>query len=247
MGNGNAYGRDTYYVPCHVFAVSLAAKTLPTGGCFPLLVFTIPDLTRLTWENQEDTTAPDTFNMTATRNRNSSFTLSGDMYNKAHPYDGAASWPLTIDMPACNTSQQYGNWSMQVSQSRWWNNENWSDFTLPNVTVDFDAHTANLTVDGSFLASPFIRSNNSGYPETGTISSEDALQGNIQIRFRGVLDTYNSDILEVNSTSPTWLRTVGFGNNSLNIGDSSNRGSSLRSALWSALGIPFLVAIIIYT
>lgn len=147
-------------------------------------------------------------------------------------------------MPACNTSTEYGNWSTEIHQYRWWNTEDWSDFALPNMTVNFDANTANLTLDGTFLAEPYLRSNNSGYPGTGQISTDDALQGTIQIRFRGVLDTYNSDILDVNSTSPAWLRTVGFGNNSLNIADSSD-GGCLRSVLWSALGVPFLVAIIV--
>ncbi|KAK4868030.1 hypothetical protein LT330_007689 [Penicillium expansum] len=202
----------------------------------------------LTWKQkkQENATVPDYFNVTAARNPNSSFTLSGGMYNSLHPFDGDASWPFTLDMPACNTSQQYGNWSTQVLQSRWWNTKDWSEFVLPNVTVDFDTRTANLTLDGDFLASPYIRLNNSGYPATGTISTEDALQGAIQIRFRGVVDAYNSDILNVNSTAPAWLRTVGFGNNSLNIANSSNRGSGLRSTLWSALVVPFIVVVIVY-
>lgn len=168
------------------------------------------------------------------------------MHTIPRPYDGSASWPLRIDMPVCNTSQQYDNWSMRVLEAMWWNSQEWDEFVQPNVTVDFDAHTANLTLDGDFFASPYIRSNNSGYPETGMTSSDDALQGTVQVRFRGVLDTYNSDILDINSTTPAWLRTVGFGNNSLNIGNSPNRAGSLRSALWSALGVPFLVAIIVH-
>ncbi|CAI7583709.1 unnamed protein product [Penicillium glandicola] len=194
----------------------------------------------MTWKGQENTTALDNFNMTATKNLNSSFTLSGGVYNT----QGTASWPLTLDMPACNTSTEYGNWSTLIHQYKWWNTEDWSGFALPNVTVNFDANTANLTLDGTFVAEPYLRSNNSDYPGLNQISTADGIQGAIQIRFRGVLDTYNSDILDVNSTSPAWLRTVGFGNNSLNIADSSN-GGCLRSALWSALGVPFLVAVIV--
>lgn len=119
------------------------------------------------------------------------------------------------------------------------------------MRAEFDAHTANFTLDGTFLASPFMRLNHSSYLiETGKggeaagIANNDAVQGAIQIRFRGVLDKYNSDILDVNSSSPAWLRTVGFGNNSLNIGDSLNGGPKTRSAMLSALVAPFLAVVI---
>lgn len=44
------------------------------------------------------------------------------------------------------------------------------------------------------------------------------LQGKIKISYFGVIDLYHSDILVNTSATPTWLRTVGFGNNSMNIG-----------------------------
>ncbi|KAL2695596.1 hypothetical protein AAEP93_003689 [Penicillium crustosum] len=194
----------------------------------------------LTWKHQENKTVADHFNMTTTKNPNSSFTLSGEMHSNLAPYDGSASWPLKIDMIPCNISEEYGNWSMNVPQAEWWDTEGWDEFVLPNVTVDFDAHTSNLTMDGDFRASPFMRSNVSRY-WWGDMLSAETIQGPIQIRFSGVLDAYNSDILDVNSTEPAWLRTVGFGNNSLNIADSSNRGHSLRSTLWGALVAPLLL------
>lgn len=134
---------------------------------------------------------------------------------------------------------------MSVPQAEWWDTEDWDEFVLPNVTVDFDAHTSNLTMDGDFSASPFMRSNVSRY-WWGDMLSAETIRGPIQVRFSGVLDAYNSDILDVNSTKPTWLRTVGFGNNSLNIADSSNRGHSLRSTLWGALVAPLIVGIAVY-
>lgn len=80
----------------------------------------------------------------------------------------------------------------------------------------------------------------------GDMLSAETIRGPIQVRFSGILDAYNSDILDVNLTELAWLRTVGFGNNSLNIADSSNRGHSLRSTLWRALAAPLLVGIIVY-
>lgn len=162
------------------------------------------------------------------------------MYNNLDYDSRHASWHMIIDMPACNTSREYGNWSMQIHQSKWWNTEDWTDFALPDYTVDFGARTASLTLDGVFRAEPYMRS------EHPMLSANDAVQGAIQVRFRGVLDAYHSDILDGNSASPAWLRTVGFGNNSLNIGDASNGGSHFRPALWCAF-LTCLIAIITYT
>ncbi|KAJ5951299.1 uncharacterized protein N7479_009712 [Penicillium vulpinum] len=198
-----------------------------------------------TWKHQENITAPDHFNMSTASHSDSSFTLSGEMYNNELYDDSSASWNMDIDMLACNTSKYYGNWSLRVSQSLSYETRGWSDFVLPNMTVDFNTHAANLTMDGDFAAAPYLRSNNSGYPHSGVMSGT-TLQGPIQIRFQGVLDAYNSDILDVNSTSPAWLRTVGFGNNSLNIANSLSQGCRLRSALWSALVVPILLAVAVH-
>lgn len=201
-----------------------------------------PDSTRPTWKNEENTTAPDYFNMTTTKYRDS-FTLTGVVYHNIDRSD-SASLRYDVNMPACNSSREYGNWTMRVPQRPSWDTENWDDFDVPIMRANFGAHAASLVMDGSFMASPYVRYNVSGSsrPEIfpGTI-----MRGNIQVRFEGVFDAYHSDILDVNSTAPAWLRTVGFGNNSLNIADSSGE-RHVRSALLSALGVPFLVAAIVY-
>lgn len=88
------------------------------------------------------------------------------------------------------------------------------------MNVTFDDQTANFTLDGDFAAYPFVRSNDTGYigGESGEIGR--GVQGTIRFTFKGILDAYHSDVLDMNTSSPTWLRTVGFGNNSLNIGNS---------------------------
>lgn len=189
---------------------------------------------------------PDNFGMTVTKNPNSTFTLAGTLEDNYEPDSVTPSWPIGIDMPACNSTKEYGNWTMQVHQSVWWNTKDWVDFALPNVTATFDSKTANLTLDGTYLAQPYMRSNDSDW-EGPKMVSDNMLHGIIQIRFRGVLDAYYSDVLDGNSTAdhPEWLRTVGFGNNTANIGDSSDCGRSVRAAaMWSSLVIPFLVAIV---
>ncbi|KAJ5494630.1 hypothetical protein N7463_010717 [Penicillium fimorum] len=187
------------------------------------------------WKPQENTTVLDNFNMTTAKHRDS-FTLSGIIYNNMLFDDESSSLPFNIDMPGCNTSREYGNWSIRVPQTVGWDNEDWDEFVLPNVTVDFNAHKKIWLWMG---ISPRLHTGHD-------MISHSTIQGPIQIRFKGVLDAYHSDILDVNSTGLTWLRTVGFGNNSLNIADSSNGGCHFRSALWSFLGVPFLVVIIIY-
>ncbi|PWY92999.1 hypothetical protein BO94DRAFT_460703 [Aspergillus sclerotioniger CBS 115572] len=78
---------------------------------------------------------------------------------------------------------------------------------LPNPTVDlqFDEKTANLSVQGYFYGSPY---------NTGELLTV----GKFRLSFSGVLDAYHSDVLVNNTATPTWLRTVGFNNNSQNVG-----------------------------
>ena len=133
-------------------------------------------------------------------------------------------------MPACNISTETGDWRWIIIPGSWWDLEGWKDFEYPKLDVAFDDRTANMTLDGRFTAYPYIRSNVSGFRGPHTIGS--GIHGTIRLRFRGVLDTYHSDVLDVNASTPTWLRTVGFGNNSLNIGnEQDNAASSSRVGL----------------
>ncbi|KAJ5185838.1 Transcription factor [Penicillium cf. griseofulvum] len=180
--------------------------------------------------------------MTTTKYRES-FTLKGVVYNNIDRSEMASLW-YDVNMPACNTSREYGNWSIRVPQRASWDTESWDDFDVPIMRAGFSAHAASLVMDGSFVASPYLRSNVSNY-QGPKMLSRTTIRGNIQVRFEGVFDAYHSDILDVNSTAPAWLRTVGFGNNSLNIADSSGE-RHVRSALLSTLGVPFLVAAMVY-
>lgn len=92
------------------------------------------------------------------------------------------------------------------------------------MNATFNENTANFTLEGKFVAYPYLSANDTGYidtPDGGEISIGDSVQGTIRFTFRGELDTYHSDVLDMNTTTPTWLRTVGFGNNSMNAGYNS--------------------------
>lgn len=57
-------------------------------------------------------------------------------------------------------------------------------------------------------------SNDPNAEELGPVGFE----GEFKLSFAGVIDRYHSDVLKNDTDTPTWIRTVGFNNNSVNIG-----------------------------
>lgn len=187
---------------------------------------TNPD--RPQWSNKS--TAPDNFNMTVSK-ESSAFNLSGAVRN-SYEYDWNATRSFGhFSMPACNPSEDTGRWQAKPQVAKWTNTENWTGFRFPVMNASFDAHTANLTLSGIFEADSFLRKN-----DTQRIDIGGSVLGTFKLHFHGVLDTYHSDVLNVNSTSPTWLRTVGFGNNSLNIGYAKNAAERFQIG-WGSVSI----------
>ncbi|OOF93334.1 hypothetical protein ASPCADRAFT_7566 [Aspergillus carbonarius ITEM 5010] len=76
----------------------------------------------------------------------------------------------------------------------------------PVLDLQFDGRTANISLQGYF-----------GGNIDGWDNGWDTV-GKFKLSFSGVLDAYHSDILANTTATPTWLRTVGFNNNSLNVG-----------------------------
>ncbi|KAJ5659334.1 hypothetical protein N7507_005785 [Penicillium longicatenatum] len=154
--------------------------------------------------------ASDLLNITTTKS-NDAFRLTTESFG-----DEASLGLGSFHMPACNTSVEYGNWSLGVapfskeSESKYWN---WTDYAAPSMSVSFDDQTASLTLAGTFEASAY----GIGSSESDAATWGSNTMGDIHVVFQGVLDGYHSDVLDMNGTTPTWLRTVGFGNNSLNI------------------------------
>ncbi|KAF3399098.1 hypothetical protein DPV78_006789 [Talaromyces pinophilus] len=93
------------------------------------------------------------------------------------------------------------------------------------TTVD---GTANLSLQGYVVANP--------------VNGEGQVPGQFRLTFSGVIDKYHSDVLRNYTSTPSWLRTVGFNNNSENTGytnttsgSSHLMGSLLLNAIVSAL------------
>lgn len=130
--------------------------------------------------------------------------------------DAATSIGTNFTLPVCNTTYLTGDYNVDMSLAKWWNTEDWDGFQYPNVSVQFDDKTANLTLDGVFSAIPYVQPDYwvMGGPTTGG----PGVHGFIKVRFNGVLDAYHSDSLSLDSNEPSWLRTVGFENDPSNIG-----------------------------
>ncbi|KAJ5803279.1 uncharacterized protein N7503_005729 [Penicillium pulvis] len=106
-------------------------------------------------------------------------------------------------------------------------------FTNPVVNLQFDPTTANLSMQGYFAASA-LSTTGPGFPLDA--ETEMTLVGKFVMNFSGVIDSYHSDILRNDTETPTWLRTVGYQNNSLNVGyTTTSEGIQLLAEKMSTL------------
>ena len=139
-----------------------------------------------------------------------------------------------MDLKACDTTTESGKSRMTLVDRDYTNNAGWN-WTYPTVNIQFDSQTANFTLNGYAAGFPYLidRYDSSNLPGP----YKDEVQGKIKVSFYGVIDPYHSDILVQTSTTPTWLRTVGFGNNSMNIGYKSGSLSLPRPVRWEAVAI----------
>ncbi|KAJ6045853.1 hypothetical protein N7444_007107 [Penicillium canescens] len=196
-----------------------------------------------TGQSNENTTVEDHFNISTTKSSDF-FSLAGTLHeNISLGYASQNFEPIW--MPTCNSSYYYGNYTLAISQlpGDWWSTQGWTDFKLPFMNAMFNERTANLTLEGKFAAYPYLRANDTGYigtPDGGETSTGDSVQGTIRFTFKGHLDSYHSDVLNMDTTVPTWLRTVGFGNNSMNVGYTS-RGQSRPGVGAAIIVIPFAI------
>jgi len=117
-------------------------------------------------------------------------------------------WFQINDTTAC-TDGTITNWvaSPMVANSSY----NGTYFPDPTINLQFDAVTANLTLEGYFEADPT-------YPDVGDWEKGPVpFTGKFLMTFAGVIDSYHSDVLNNDTSTPTWLRSVGYQNNSLNV------------------------------
>jgi hypothetical protein len=111
--------------------------------------------------------------------------------------------------------------------------------------LEFDNKTANYTLDGYFTATPNISPNNT-YGDQ--VFDTAIVQGRIKVTFAGVIDPYYSDIMVTDRATPSWLRTVGFNNNSQDFGftmtSSASRDLSRPLSWRNALAILCALALL---
>lgn len=154
----------------------------------------------------------DIFNLTLSQTSKTPYNLTGQVVglNTLNALD--------INLASCNTSLESDRFIVNLIDGHWSGTEGWN-WTYPQVKLQFDAVTANLSVDGGFLSTPYLLSNSTDSTRGPVFGpGSDVIQGTVKIRVSGSIDQYHSDVLVNDSSIPTWLRTVGFQNNSANIG-----------------------------
>lgn len=134
--------------------------------------------------------------------------------NESNPF---SSWQ-NVTMPVCNSSIVVNEHKFSTPNMASYYDEDWDGYQDPEVSMQFDDKTANLTLDGVFHASPYARLNTTEL-RPAPVMGRSTYVGYFSLRFDGVLDAYHSDLLSLKESVPTWQRTVGFGNNTANIGN----------------------------
>ncbi|KAJ5831954.1 hypothetical protein N7474_000265, partial [Penicillium riverlandense] len=178
-------------------------------------------------DSPSDRSVNDIFNLTLSSSaKEAPYNLTGAIKDADAMLD-----TFDMNLKSCNTSIESSQNYMSLVDRDYSNNAGWN-WTYPAVDLQFDSQTANFTVNGYAAAFPYRIS----YTEGGENRplGPDEVQGKIKISFFGVIDPYHSDTLINTSTIPTWLRTVGFGNNSMNIGYDSGTLGWPHPSHWQA-------------
>ena len=152
----------------------------------------------------------DNFNYTLAETKSAPYNLSSTL--SKYYGDGL----LNFNMTSCDGKSDVA-WDGNLINKVWWTNVgNNHTYPDPVLNLQFDGNTANLTIEGYFDATPKPTGKNT----FNTVDIE--ARGQVKITFLGTIDSYHSDVLVNNTSNPTWERTVGFNNNTLNVGDSSS-------------------------
>ena len=168
----------------------------------------------------------DNFNFTLAETKAAPYQLSSTL--SEYYGDGA----LEFNMTNCDGKDTV-EWSGNLIDELWWKKPSYNhSYPDPVLNLQFDGQTANLTVDGYYLAVP----KSTGKTTFNTVDVE--ARGTMKISFLGRIDSYHSDVLVNDSSTPTWKRSVGFNNNTLNVGDTTSSGApSQQFGTWGiALG-----------
>jgi hypothetical protein len=124
-----------------------------------------------------------------------SYNMSSTITNR---YQGWGEFIVNASIPCDYTSQ----WSLLI----WSDPYDGTNFTNPTIDLQFDDSNANLTLQGYAEAGP------------ATTSGSTVVWGKFSLTLSGVIDKYHSDVLRNDTSTPAWLPTVGYNNNSANFG-----------------------------
>lgn len=141
-------------------------------------------------------------------------------------YEGFGELMVNASTPCVETSQ----WSFLI----WSDPVNGTNLTNPTIDLQFDDSTANLTLQGYAEAGAVYGT------EPFTTSGSTVVWGEFSLTLSGVIDKYHSDVLRNDTNTPTWLPTVGYNNNSANIGYTTQ-------STGSRIAEPLLLTTIVFT
>ncbi|GKU08321.1 hypothetical protein FLAG1_08072 [Fusarium langsethiae] len=178
--------------------------------------------------------SPDLFNFNTSQASGGAYNISGTAY----PHRDLETPSLFANfsgLPVCDSTKQTSESRIYMMPKPSWDGEGWNDFQYPHTSIQFDDKTANLTLASSFHSIPIVHENQTSQGPTA--------HGFLRVRFSGALDAYHSDSLSLNGSTPSWLRTVGFSNNSFNIGYSESSVEKLHLGL----GLASMAAMITVT
>lgn len=125
-------------------------------------------------------------------------------------YAGESYLYVISTMTANCSGSEVSSWKIAIMSYN--TTYNGTNFTNPVVDLQFDGTTANMSMRGYFSAVAL-------YWIQGVWEEYNMmLAGEFSMTFSGLIDLYHSDVLRNDTATPTWSRTVGYQNNSLNVG-----------------------------
>ncbi|CAG1990827.1 unnamed protein product [Fusarium graminearum] len=155
----------------------------------------------------ESGSSPDLFNFTTSQVSGGAYNISVTLYPHRDP-GGPSYFGILSGLPLCDSTKQTDG--ALVTMMRDPDDEALCEFQYPHTSIQFDDKTADFTLDASFQSTSNVHENSTSQGIT--------VSGLLRVRFSGVLDAYHSDTLSLKGSTPEWLRTVGFSNDSSNIG-----------------------------
>ncbi|PWY84971.1 hypothetical protein BO70DRAFT_395647 [Aspergillus heteromorphus CBS 117.55] len=155
------------------------------------------------WDTASNTNNFD-LNLTTTATNNNTYQLSAEY---TYPRMSSVLLNFTSCNPTTTTDSSSETWRMFLINQ---DDEGPDGFTwsYPTLEMQFDDRTANLTIEGEFMAYPY-------HPQGLGNGTSVSIAGTVKMVFRGVMDDDRSDILVQGDGQPTWERTVGFANASI--------------------------------